>query len=94
LLAFKKADAPSFAALTSVVQFEDVDAASVAAAAEAGITLRSFAQLDEAGKANRKAHVLPTPDDCAVLCYTCVQPRRSSPPHPFPHLAAGVIACH
>lgn len=37
---------------------------------QVGITLRSFAEVAEAGKAHKVANTPPTPDDIAIICYT------------------------
>ena len=58
------------AALANVVSFEDVDDAARAAAARAGITLRSWSELLEVGTAHPLPHAPPKPDDLAYICYT------------------------
>jgi len=70
LVAFKKADAASFAALTTVLQFEDATDADRAAATEAGLTLRTFSELLTVGRANPKPHNPPAPEDYGIICYT------------------------
>lgn len=70
LVEFKRGAAAAFATLTSVVQWEDVTEEERKAAADAGLTLRSFAEVAEAGSFNKKPNAPPTAADIAVICYT------------------------
>ena len=70
LLKFKVEHADAMASLKNVVQFEDASAAEKAAAKNVGITLRSFAEVCEAGTAHPAPHQPPKPSDLAFLCYT------------------------
>lgn len=53
-------------------QFESVTEAEVAAAAAGGVTLLSFDQVADAGKATPTPPTPPQPGDLAFICYTCV----------------------
>lgn len=46
--------------------------AEVAAAAAGGVTLLSFDQVADAGKATPTPPTPPQPGDLAFICYTCV----------------------
>lgn len=70
VFAYKRAQPAAFASLTHLIQFEDVTEAHTKEAAELGITLHSFAQMQEVGKANAKPATPPAPEDYAVVCYT------------------------
>ena len=70
LIAFKAADAAAFTTLVNVVQFEDASDAEKAAATAAGLTLRSFKEVEDAGRLNAREHLPPKPSDYAVICYT------------------------
>lgn len=56
--------------LLNIVQFEDVTPQQQAAAEAAGLTIRSFAEVEAAGKANPLPNAPPRPEDIAVICYT------------------------
>jgi long-chain acyl-CoA synthetase len=72
LIAFKQSAASQadMASLVNVVQFEDASDDQKAAAAAAGLTLRSFEEVRAAGGFNKAAPQPPAPEDLAVLCYT------------------------
>lgn len=71
LVKWKKADTEgAFATLKNVVQWEEVTAEEKAAASASGLELRSFAAVEEIGKAHPKAPVPPKSSDYAVICYT------------------------
>ena len=59
-----------FASLQTIVQFEDASEADKAAATAAGFTLRTFKELEDAGRLNPRPHTPPAPADYAVICYT------------------------
>ena len=74
LLAYRTAAAAgsdaAFASLRYIIQFEDASEAGKAAAAADGVTLRSFKELEDAGRLNPRAHKAPAPTDYAIICYT------------------------
>jgi long-chain acyl-CoA synthetase len=70
LIDAKKTDAELMKSLRFVVQFEDVDAPTRAAATAVGLTLRSWAEMLEAGRAHPVPHAPPKPDDLGFICYT------------------------
>jgi hypothetical protein len=70
LITFKKVKGEEFSKLKNIVQFEDADEAEKAAAAEAGYTLRTFKELEDAGRLNKAEHIAPKASDYAVICYT------------------------
>jgi long-chain acyl-CoA synthetase len=69
LIAAKKGDIdmPNF---KNIVQFEDVTDAQRESASAAGLTLRSFAEVMDAGKKTPAKHLPPKPEDLAFICYT------------------------
>jgi len=70
LLVAKKDHATELAAFTTIVQFEDVTDAQRTEYADAGLTLRSFTELLDNGRANPVPVEPPTVDDVATFCYT------------------------
>jgi long-chain acyl-CoA synthetase len=66
----KTSQPEAFSTLVNLIQFEDVSEASRKAAADVGITLRSFTEVSEAGSFNKKDHIKPRAEDIAVICYT------------------------
>lgn len=67
---FKAQCAAEMGELKNVVQFEDVTRVEREAASAVGLTLRSFAELAEAGRAHPAPHTPPSPSDLAFICYT------------------------
>ncbi|RYG51966.1 hypothetical protein EON67_02265 [archaeon] len=74
LISFKRERAAELATLVNVVQWEDVSEEARKAASDAGLALRSFTEVCEAGSFNKQPHTPPSPSDMAIICYTYVLP--------------------
>ena len=70
LVAVKTSHADSVTKFANIVQFEDVKDDARAAAAKVGITLRSFTELLDNGRATPVPAEPPSPDAVATFCYT------------------------
>lgn len=70
LIASKKDHADRLTRFTTVVQFEDATEAERKSCADVGLTLRTFAELLDNGRANPIEPEPPSPDAVATFCYT------------------------
>ena len=77
LVKMKATNATELKEVKNVIQFDDVTDEERAAAQKAGITLRSFVEVSDIGRANPKPHQPPKPKDLAFICYTSGEGRLS-----------------
>ena len=70
LLAAKGSHAEGLPRFQTIVQFEDATEQERKAATDAGLTLRTFAELLDNGRANPREPEPPSPDAVATFCYT------------------------
>ena len=70
LISYRASTGAQLASLATIVQFEDASEADKAVASAAGFTLRSFKELEDAGRLNPRPHKAPGANDYALICYT------------------------